>query len=185
MSQSKTFEEFWNNPETIALRKKMNNKEDKKVSDSIDKLHNIALEMYNSKTTRGFYEDFTKDELVTLWTHYCIYWTDTKGNTIAPLAPYDDEVYDALARYGYWEDLKSQNIDCDLSLTQYTEYIKDKLDDAGYYTEITDNGGVLFSLTNKVRGLEGMYAEITKDELMFHLEEMDEEEKGDILKGIK
>jgi len=26
MTQSKTFEEFWNNPETIALRKKMNNK---------------------------------------------------------------------------------------------------------------------------------------------------------------
>jgi len=32
MTQSKTFEEFWNNPETIALRKKMNNKEDIKMS---------------------------------------------------------------------------------------------------------------------------------------------------------
>ena len=157
------------------------------MSNSITKLHNIALEIYNSRTSRRFSEDFTKDELITLWTEYCIFTKDKEGNFIPPKTPYDDEVYDALDKLGYWDERVAEMITVEpyLSLAQYTEYIQSKMDAEGYYTEITKEGGVLFSLTNKVRGLEGMYAEVTRDELIFHLDEMEDWEKTEILEEIK
>ncbi|MDQ0825390.1 hypothetical protein QFZ60_001563 [Arthrobacter sp. B2I5] len=44
-----------------------------------------------------FYKVFTREYLVLLWENFCVY-TDERMTT----ASYDDEVYDALARHGYW-----------------------------------------------------------------------------------
>jgi type I site-specific restriction-modification system R (restriction) subunit len=50
-----------------------------------------------------FKQVFTKTELIDLWENYCVYKHDDNGKLIDP-ASYDDEVYNALDRYGYWDN---------------------------------------------------------------------------------
>lgn len=66
--------------------------------------HAIAEALYRGEASDETYARvFTKNELVELWENHCIYRVDD-GKTIAPTASYDDEVYNALDRHGYWDN---------------------------------------------------------------------------------
>ena len=52
-----------------------------------------------------FYAMFTKDELITLWKDYCVYRKDDNG-MLTGGASFDDEVYDALSNYNYFNEKK-------------------------------------------------------------------------------
>lgn len=68
--------------------------------------NDIANALYIGNASDDTYATvFTKDELVELWEKYCIYTVDENGNTVDPTASYDDEVYNALDRYGYWDNI--------------------------------------------------------------------------------
>lgn len=67
--------------------------------------HDIALKLYDSQVGDDVFKNvFTEDELVDLWTNHCVYKVDDNSKVISPDAPYDDEVYNALERYGYWDN---------------------------------------------------------------------------------
>lgn len=66
--------------------------------------HQIAEALYIGEASDETYAQvFTKEELVELWESHCIYRVQD-GKTIPPVASYDDEVYNALDRYGYWDN---------------------------------------------------------------------------------
>ena len=65
----------------------------------------IAEALYiGNASDETFKRVFTEKQLVELWENHCIYKTDDNGRLIEPDAPYDDEVYGALDRYGYWDN---------------------------------------------------------------------------------
>lgn len=67
--------------------------------------HQIAEALYTGEASDETYARvFTKDELIALWEDYCIYKVGEDGKTIDPTASYDDEVYNALDRHGYWDN---------------------------------------------------------------------------------
>lgn len=67
--------------------------------------HQIAEALYIGQASdETYHKVFTKDELVELWDNHCIYRVDDNGATIPPSASYDDEVYNALDRHGYWDN---------------------------------------------------------------------------------
>lgn len=67
--------------------------------------HKIAIALYIGNASDETYRDcFTMQELAELWEAHCIYRNDSEGNITSPDAPYDDEVYNALDRYGYWDN---------------------------------------------------------------------------------
>lgn len=66
--------------------------------------HQIAEALYIGEASNETYARvFTKQELVELWEKYCIYQT-VDGKLVPPSASYDDEVYNALDRHGYWDN---------------------------------------------------------------------------------
>ena len=72
--------------------------------DTTDKNHKIALALYIGEASDETFRDcFTKQELAELWDSKCVYRLDDEGNLIDS-EPYDDEVYNALDRYGYWDN---------------------------------------------------------------------------------
>lgn len=65
----------------------------------------IAQALYVGEASDEIFKDtFTKQELIDLWHDHCTYHRDEQGNIIDPDASYDDEVYNALDRYGYWDN---------------------------------------------------------------------------------
>lgn len=67
--------------------------------------HAIANALYTGEASdQTFKEVFSKAELVDLWDNHCAYKRDDTGEIVAPNAPYDDEVYNALDRYGFWDN---------------------------------------------------------------------------------
>ena len=67
--------------------------------------HTIAQALYVGKASDETYKEvFTRDELVELWDNHCAYRQDENGQLIEPDASYDDEVYNALDRLGYWDN---------------------------------------------------------------------------------
>ena len=70
-----------------------------------DKLHEVAEALYSAEATDEVFKNtFTKVELVALWEGHCVYRQDEQGKLIGGDAPYDDEVYGALDRLGYWDN---------------------------------------------------------------------------------
>lgn len=67
--------------------------------------HAIAQALYVGEASDETFRDlFTRDELIELWDNHCVYKRDVNGQIVEPDAPYDDEVYNALDRYGYWDN---------------------------------------------------------------------------------
>ena len=62
----------------------------------------------------------------------------------------------------------------------YTAWAKKQLEDNGYYVENTDKGGLTFSMTNRVKGLEGFYCELTREELVYQCDNSDNEKLKEI-----
>lgn len=66
-------------------------------------LDEFAYQLYKKEAdAEAFVDNFTLEELVTLWYLKCLYTETNDGSS------YDDEVYDALYRLGYWDYLKRQ-----------------------------------------------------------------------------
>lgn len=64
----------------------------------------IADGLYKAQATDELYATvFTLKQLKQLWDERCVYKTDKHGN-LTDTAAYDDEVYNALDRYGYWDN---------------------------------------------------------------------------------
>lgn len=64
----------------------------------------IATALYIGEASDAtYFEVFTKQELVELWEGYCVYRV-VDGDTVPPTASYDDEVFNALDRHGYWDN---------------------------------------------------------------------------------
>jgi len=67
--------------------------------------HQIAEALYIGQASdETYHKVFSKVELIDLWEGHCIYKTDDNGKLIEPSASYDDEVYNALDRHGYWDN---------------------------------------------------------------------------------
>lgn len=65
----------------------------------------------------------------------------------------------------------------EITLEQYKDFVIKSLTSAGYYTEFNNqDNSIVFSLTNRVNGLEGVYAVITEDELEHQHEYLNEED---------
>jgi hypothetical protein len=62
-----------------------------------------------------------------------------------------------------------------MTIELYIAWVKKQLEDNGYYVENTDKGGLTFSMTNRVRGLEGFYCDLTRDELVYQCDNSDAE----------
>lgn len=77
------------------------------MTTAIDKLeynHKIAEALYIGKASdETFARVFTPIELEQLWLKKCVFRVDEDGN-LQSTASYDDEVYNALDRYGYWDN---------------------------------------------------------------------------------
>lgn len=66
-------------------------------------LDEFAHQLYEKDADAGaFVDNFTLEELVTLWYLKCTYTQTNSGSA------YDDEVYDALYRLGYWDYIKQE-----------------------------------------------------------------------------
>ena len=67
------------------------------------KLDALAHQLYEKDADAGaFVDNFTLEELVTLWYLKCTYTQTNSGSA------YDDEVYDALYRLGFWDYIKQE-----------------------------------------------------------------------------
>lgn len=65
----------------------------------------------------------------------------------------------------------------EITLEQYKDFVVKMLRADGYYTEYDNtDGSVCFSLTNKVRGLDLVYATITREELEHQHENLNNED---------
>ena len=65
----------------------------------------IANGLYRAQASDELYHIvFTLEQLKQLWEERCVYKTDEHGKLIEPSAAYDDEVYNALDRHGYWDN---------------------------------------------------------------------------------
>lgn len=72
----------------------------------LEKLEARANILYDrEESTETWIANFTPRELVHLWYYYCTYtpFNDTPS-------AFDDEVYNALYRIGYWEFLEDKEI---------------------------------------------------------------------------
>ena len=66
--------------------------------------HKIAEALYIGEASdETFKQVFSKDELIELWDNHCVYKLDDDGKVVDG-ASYDDEVYNALDRHGYWDN---------------------------------------------------------------------------------
>ena len=65
----------------------------------------IAEGLYQAQASDELYKTvFTLEQLKQLWEERCTYKTDEHGKLITDTAAYDDEVYNALDRHGYWDN---------------------------------------------------------------------------------
>lgn len=73
------------------------------MTTTLAKLNAQALNLYDGgSTTEDWLSEFEALALAKLWHSYCTYREDEQGKLVEPAA-YDDEVYNALDRLGYWD----------------------------------------------------------------------------------